>query len=161
MFWVCLRNDDQTKNSPRSEFLLAFAAKINSFYQEKTLHHLITISHLCFRLGAKHHTGLSAWFDEPFTPDINCATTLPVGINRIPMTEKDEDGMVCTTLLPSTPTPLKAISPSSCAKPHRSTCSMPWDNRSSASTRRMVCSIFIWMRLAFISFASAMPMALS
>ena len=30
------------------------------------------------------------WFDEPFTPSINCETTLPVGTNRIPVTVTDE-----------------------------------------------------------------------
>ena len=47
----------------------------------------------CFyALNAFGDVGLSAWFDEPFTPDIGCATTLPVGTNRIPVTVKDEDG---------------------------------------------------------------------
>ena len=34
----------------------------------------------------------NAWFDEPFTPNIECATTLPVGTNRIPVTVTDEAG---------------------------------------------------------------------
>ena len=29
------------------------------------------------------------WFDEPFTPNIGCETTLPVGTNRIPVTVTD------------------------------------------------------------------------
>lgn len=47
----------------------------------------------CFyALNAFGDVGLSAWFDEPFTPEIECATTLPVGTNRIPVTVKDENG---------------------------------------------------------------------
>ena len=34
----------------------------------------------------------NAWFDEPFTPNVDCATTLPVGTNRIPVTLTDEAG---------------------------------------------------------------------
>ena len=45
-----------------------------------------------YALNAMGDVGLSAWFDEPFTPDIDCATTLPVGTNRIPVTVKDENG---------------------------------------------------------------------
>ena len=45
-----------------------------------------------YALNAMGDVGLGAWFDEPFTPDIECATTLPVGTNRIPVTVKDENG---------------------------------------------------------------------
>jgi len=45
-----------------------------------------------YALNALGDVGLSAWFDEPFTPDIDCATTLPVGTNRIPVIVKDENG---------------------------------------------------------------------
>ena len=45
-----------------------------------------------YALNALGDVGLSAWFDEPFTPEIDCATTLPVGTNRIPVTVKDENG---------------------------------------------------------------------
>ena len=45
-----------------------------------------------YALNALGDVGLSAWFDEPFTPEIECATTLPVGTNRIPVTVKDENG---------------------------------------------------------------------
>ena len=45
-----------------------------------------------YALNAMGDVGLSAWFDEPFTPNIDCATTLPVGTNRIPVTVKDENG---------------------------------------------------------------------
>lgn len=45
-----------------------------------------------YALNALGDVGLSAWFDEPFTPEIDCATTLPVGTNRIPITVKDENG---------------------------------------------------------------------
>ena len=45
-----------------------------------------------YALNALGDVGLSAWFDEPFTPNIECATTLPVGTNRIPVTVKDENG---------------------------------------------------------------------
>ena len=45
-----------------------------------------------YALNALGDVALSAWFDEPFTPDIDCATTLPVGTNRIPVTVKDESG---------------------------------------------------------------------
>ena len=45
-----------------------------------------------YALNALGDVGLSAWFDEPFTPDIDCPTTLPVGTNRIPVTVKDESG---------------------------------------------------------------------
>ncbi|MCR5659902.1 MAG: T9SS type A sorting domain-containing protein [Bacteroidales bacterium] len=44
-----------------------------------------------YALNALGDVGLSAWFDEPFTPEIDCATTLPVGTNRIPITVKDEN----------------------------------------------------------------------
>ncbi len=47
----------------------------------------------CFyALNAFGDVGLSAWFDEPFTPNVDCATTLPVGTNRLPVTVKDENG---------------------------------------------------------------------
>ena len=45
-----------------------------------------------YALNALGDVALNAWFDEPFTPDIDCATTLPVGTNRIPITVKDESG---------------------------------------------------------------------
>lgn len=45
-----------------------------------------------YALNALGDVGLSAWFDEPFTPNIECATTLPVGTNRIPVTVRDENG---------------------------------------------------------------------
>lgn len=45
-----------------------------------------------YALNALGDVGLSAWFDEPFTPNIDCATTLPVGTNRIPVTVTDETG---------------------------------------------------------------------
>jgi hypothetical protein len=45
-----------------------------------------------YALNALGDVGLSAWFDEPFTPEIDCATTLPVGTDRIPVTVKDENG---------------------------------------------------------------------
>ena len=45
-----------------------------------------------YALNAMGDVGLSAWFDEPFTPEIECATTLPVGTNRVPVTVKDENG---------------------------------------------------------------------
>ena len=45
-----------------------------------------------YALNALGDVGLSARFDEPFTPEIECATTLPVGTNRIPVTVKDENG---------------------------------------------------------------------
>ena len=45
-----------------------------------------------YALNALGDVGLSAWFDEPFTPNIDIATTLPVGTNRIPVTVKDESG---------------------------------------------------------------------
>ena len=45
-----------------------------------------------YALNALGDVGLSAWFDEPFTPIIDCATTLPVGTNRIPITIIDEEG---------------------------------------------------------------------
>ena len=45
-----------------------------------------------YALNALGDVGLNAWFDEPFTPDIDCATTIPVGTNRIPVTIKDESG---------------------------------------------------------------------
>ena len=45
-----------------------------------------------YALNALGDVGLSAWFDEPFTPDIDCATTLPVGTNRIPVTVTDAAG---------------------------------------------------------------------
>ena len=38
-----------------------------------------------YALNLLGDVGLSAWFDEPFTPNIDCATTLPVGTNRIPI----------------------------------------------------------------------------
>ena len=47
----------------------------------------------CFyALNALGDVGLSAWFDEPFTPDIECETTLFVGADRIPVKVKDENG---------------------------------------------------------------------
>ena len=45
-----------------------------------------------YALNAMGDVGLSAWFDEPFTPEIECATTLPVGTNRIPVTVKEGNG---------------------------------------------------------------------
>jgi hypothetical protein len=36
--------------------------------------------------------GLSAWFDEPFTPNIDCPTVLPVGTTHLPITITDETG---------------------------------------------------------------------
>ena len=45
-----------------------------------------------YALNALGDVALANWFDEPFTPDIDCATTLPVGTNRIPVTVKDENG---------------------------------------------------------------------
>ena len=45
-----------------------------------------------YALNALGDVGLSAWFDEPFTPTIECATTLPVGTNRIPVTVRDDNG---------------------------------------------------------------------
>ena len=45
-----------------------------------------------YALNALGDVGLSAWFDEPFTPNVDCATTLPVGTCRIPVTVKDENG---------------------------------------------------------------------
>ena len=39
-----------------------------------------------YALNALGDVALPAWFDEPFTPEIECATTLPVGTNRIPVT---------------------------------------------------------------------------
>ncbi len=33
----------------------------------------------------------TAWFDEPFTPKIECANSLPVGTIRIPVTVKDDN----------------------------------------------------------------------
>ena len=38
-----------------------------------------------YALNAFGDVALSNWFDEPFTPSIDCATTLPVGTNRIPL----------------------------------------------------------------------------
>ena len=45
-----------------------------------------------YALNALGDVGLSVWFDEPFTPIVDCTTTLPVGTNRIPVTVKDENG---------------------------------------------------------------------
>ena len=45
-----------------------------------------------YALNALGDVGLSAWFDEPFTPTIECATTLPVGTSRLPVTVKDDNG---------------------------------------------------------------------
>ena len=45
-----------------------------------------------YALNAMGDVGLSAWFDEPFTPNVDCATALPVDTNRIPVTVKDENG---------------------------------------------------------------------
>ena len=45
-----------------------------------------------YALNALGDVGLSAWFDEPFTPNVDCATTLPVGTNHLPVTVKDENG---------------------------------------------------------------------
>ena len=45
-----------------------------------------------YALNAFGDVGLSAWFDEPFTPAVECATTLPVGTNRFPVTVTDENG---------------------------------------------------------------------
>jgi len=38
-----------------------------------------------YALNALGDVALASWFDEPFTPTIDCATTLPVGTNRIPL----------------------------------------------------------------------------
>jgi len=38
-----------------------------------------------YALNALGDVALGAWFDEPFTPNIDCATTLPVGTNRLPI----------------------------------------------------------------------------
>ena len=38
-----------------------------------------------YALNALGDVALASWFDEPFTPNIECATTLPVGTNRIPL----------------------------------------------------------------------------
>ena len=45
-----------------------------------------------YALNALGDVALGAWFDEPFTPTIECATTLPVGTNHIPVTVKDDNG---------------------------------------------------------------------
>ena len=45
-----------------------------------------------YALNALGDVGLSAWFDEPFTPTVECDTTLPVGTNRIPVTVRDDNG---------------------------------------------------------------------
>ena len=42
-----------------------------------------------YALNALGDVGLCAWFDEPFTPNVDCATTLPVGTNRIPIRVTD------------------------------------------------------------------------
>ncbi len=46
-----------------------------------------------YALNALGDVALSAWFDEPFTPNVSCDTLLPVGTNRIPVTVTDEAGM--------------------------------------------------------------------
>ena len=46
-----------------------------------------------YALNALGDVGLSAWFDEPFTPNIDCAASFPVGTNRIPVTVTDEEGL--------------------------------------------------------------------
>ena len=46
-----------------------------------------------YALNALGDVTLSSWFDEPFTPEIDCDTILPVGTNRIPVTVKDENGI--------------------------------------------------------------------
>ena len=45
-----------------------------------------------YALNALGDVGLRAWFDEPFTPNVDCTTTLPVGTNLLPVTVKDENG---------------------------------------------------------------------
>ena len=45
-----------------------------------------------YALNALGDVALSAWYDEPFTPIVECNTVLPVGTNRLPVTVKDEDG---------------------------------------------------------------------
>ena len=42
-----------------------------------------------YALNALGDVALANWFDEPFTPNIDCATTLPVGTNRIPVKVMD------------------------------------------------------------------------
>ena len=38
-----------------------------------------------YALNALGDVALASWYDEPFSPNIDCATTLPVGTNRIPL----------------------------------------------------------------------------
>ena len=45
-----------------------------------------------YALNALGDVALSAWFDEPFTPEIECDTILNVGADRIPVKVKDENG---------------------------------------------------------------------
>ena len=45
-----------------------------------------------YALNIMGDVALANWFDEPFTPNIECTTILPVGTNRIPVTVKDESG---------------------------------------------------------------------
>ena len=45
-----------------------------------------------YALNIMGDVGLSAWFDEPFTPNVDCPTVLPVGTTRIPLTVTDETG---------------------------------------------------------------------
>ena len=45
-----------------------------------------------YALNIMGDVALCTWFDEPFTPQIECATTLPVGTNRIPVAVKDDNG---------------------------------------------------------------------
>ena len=45
-----------------------------------------------YALNILGDVGLSAWFDEPFTPDIDCPSTLPVGTCLIPITVTDLEG---------------------------------------------------------------------
>ncbi len=45
-----------------------------------------------YALNIMGDVGLANWFDEPFEPTVECATTLPVGTNRIPVIVKDENG---------------------------------------------------------------------
>lgn len=45
-----------------------------------------------YALNAFGDVGLSAWFDEPFTPTVTCDTLLPVGTDRLPVTVTDAQG---------------------------------------------------------------------
>ena len=44
-----------------------------------------------YALNIMGDVALANWFDEPFTPKVECANTLPVGTNRLPVTVKDDD----------------------------------------------------------------------